>query len=121
MVIHGREIKFRRTVFGNCEIAKICPGGDINNFNQVINGDYATAQTAAAVFIAALSEGYEMNEAYEHPDYTPRPLTKNEALLLDSEEFNALFAEAMAAFVEDGKTTVQTKEPKGKNASGDSE
>lgn len=112
MIIHGREIKFRRTVMGNCEIAEICPDKDINRFTELVSGDYATAQTAAAVFMAALSKGYEMAQKYEDPSYTMHPLTKEEVLLLDSDEFNDLFLEALDAFKADGKTTVEAEAPK---------
>ena len=109
MQIHGREIKFRRTVMGNCKIADASPGGDIGRLDELLNAEYGTAQRAAALFMAALSEGYEMNQHYEDPNYTMRPLTEEEALLLDSDEFNALFAEALGAFVADGKQTVEAE------------
>lgn len=121
MVIHGREIKFRRTVLGNCEIAAICPKKDINKFQDLLQSDYGTSQNAAAVFMAALSKGWEMHRHFEDPSYEMRPLTVEEALLLDSDDFNELFVEALAAFTNDGKPTVETEPPKGKNAEGDGE
>lgn len=119
MEIHGREVRFRRTVLGNCKIADNSPGGDINRFNELLTGDYATAQRAAAVFMAAMSEGYEMARQYDEPGYTMRPLSVDEALILDTDEFNALFAEAMGAFAADGETTVET-EPVKKTADDES-
>jgi hypothetical protein len=121
MIIHGRDVKFRRTVLGNCEIAEICPDKDINRFTELISGDYATAQTAAAVFIAALSKGYEMAQRFEDPSYVMHPCTQEEAMLLDSDEFNALFSEALDAFKADGKTTVEAEAPKRSKKSGAAE
>lgn len=112
MIIHGREVKFRRTVLGNCEIAEICPDKDINKLIDLISGDFVTAQTAAAVVIAALSKGYEMARHFEDPSYVMHPCTQEEAMLLDSEEFNTLFSEALDAFTADGKTTVEAEAPK---------
>lgn len=121
MVIHGREIKFRRTVLANCEIAELSPDGDINKFEKLLQGKYALAQRSAAAFMAAMSKGYEMERQYEEPGYQMRPLTVEEALLLDNDAFNDLFAEALAVFADDGKTTVDAEAPKqkGKNADGD--
>lgn len=122
MEIHGREIKFRRTVLGNCKIAEMSPKKDINRFDELLNSDYATSQQAAAKFMAALSEGHEMNQRFENPDYEMHPLTTEEALLLDGDVFNDLFTEALAAFAGD-TPTVETEpvKEKGKNANGDSE
>lgn len=114
MEINGREIKFRRTVLGNCEIADLCPDKDINKFWDLMKGDYITSQNAAASFMAALSKGYEMAREYEHPGYKGHPLTKEEALLMDNVAFNDLFSEALEAFLADGKATVEAEEPKGK-------
>ena len=113
MEVHGREIRFRRTVLGNCEIADLCPKGDINRFGEVLQkGTYSQQQMLGAKFMVALSKGYEMTRKYAEPDYTPNPLTAEEALLLDDQTFNDLFMEAMNAFIDDGKTTVETAPPK---------
>lgn len=119
MIINGREIKFRRTVLGNCEIAEICPDKDINKFNDLLGGDYPTSQRAAAKFIAALSKGHEMWRKLEEPGTEARPITEEEALLLGDDDFGALFIAALNAFQGDGETTVETEEPRGKNAGGD--
>lgn len=123
MEIHGREIHFRRTVLANCEIAEACPEGDINKLDAVLHDKYAVAQKTAAVVMAALSKGYEMEQHFNDPSYKMRPLTVDEALLMDNDDFNALFVEALNVWADDGKTTIETEEPKakGKNATGDSE
>lgn len=123
MEIHGREIKFRRTVLANCEIAEVCPDGDINKIDGLLHAKYATAQKAAATIMSALSKGYEMEQKFNDPSYEMHPLTVDEVLLLDNDEFNALFVEALNVWADDGKVTVEAEEPKqkGKNATGDSE
>lgn len=121
MVIHGREITFKRTVLANCEIADLCPNGDIEKIDKVINTKYAESQRAAAAIMAALSKGAEMARKYEEPGYTMRPLTAEEAMLLDNDEFNSLFTEAWNVFTGDAEVTVEAEAPKVKNAEGDSE
>lgn len=109
MVINGREIRFRRTVWGNCKIAEMCPKKDINKLSDLFKSDYATSQTTAARFICILSESWEKAHKYfDDPEYTPRPLTEDEVLMLDDSTFQALFTEALNAWADDGKTTVET-------------
>lgn len=123
MEFHGREIKFRRTVLANCEIAELCPDGDIAKFETLLNGRYAVAQKTAAAFLAAMSKGYEMEQHFNDPAYEMRPLTADEALLLDNDTFNELFMEALNVFAGDGAVTVEAETPKGKgkNEAGDGE
>ena len=125
MEIHGREIGFKRTVLATCEIAELSPKGDINQFVKLLmSKEYAVTQKAAAGFMAALSKGYEMAKAFEDLDYKPRPLTFDEVMCLDNDEFNALFQEALTAWTGE-KVTVEAEEVKvkgkGKNAEGDGE
>jgi hypothetical protein len=123
MEIHGREIKFKRTVLATCEVADLSPGGDINKFDELLlSKQYAITQRAAAGFMAALSKGYEMAQAFEDLKYKPRPLTVDEALCLDNDAFSDLFTEALAAWGVE-KPTVETEpaKTKGKNAEGDGE
>lgn len=123
MEIHGREVGFKRTVLATCEVAELSPKGDINQFDKLLmSKEYAVTQKAAAGFIAALSKGYEMAKAVEDLDYKPRPLTFDEVMCLDDDEFNALFQEALSAWTGE-KVTVEAEEvkQKGKNANGDGE
>lgn len=109
MIINGREVRFRRTVWGNCQLADMCPKKDINKLGALLQGDYATSQRTAARMIAVLSEGYERAHKFSDPGYEPHPLTEDEALMLDDETFSALFQEAIDAFQNDGKTTVEAE------------
>lgn len=111
MIVHGREIKFKRTVGANIDIANICPNGDIKHIDQLFNGNYQHSQVQVAKFMSFLSTGYENNKAFEDKKYTPNPLTVDEALLLEEDEFSELFDEALEAWTGE-KTTVETKEPK---------
>ena len=109
MVVFGKEVNFRRSVQANYEIAEICPDGDINKFNVLINGPYKTAQTAAARFMAAMSRAYEDYANFTDPEHKPDPVTERELMMLDGDEFNDLFLQALNVFADDGKTTVETE------------
>lgn len=121
MEIHGRDIKFRRTVLATCEIAEKSPKGDVNQYDKLLQSkEYAVSQKAAADFMAALSKGYEMAREFEEPGYKANPITAAEILSLDDETFNGLFMEALRAWTGDALTTVEAEAPKGKNVAGDS-
>lgn len=113
MKVNGREVKFKRTVMATCKIAEICKDGDIKNAESLFDGNYQTSQQTAAKFLAILSEGYEMNRKYQEPEYTPRPLTAEEALNLTEADFSELFIEAVTAYSGE-KPTIETEPAKGK-------
>ena len=115
MKVNGREIRFMRTVKANCILADHAPDGDITRYTDIWeSGDYKRSQEASAVFISALSDGYESYKAFSEPGYKPHPMTYDEALSLPDETFTALFMESLEAFREDGKVTVETEADPGK-------
>lgn len=74
----------------------------------VFNGSYADIQCRAAEFMEYLSMGFEQNAFWEArargEDYQIHPIVKEEALTLDNDTFNKLFAEAQTEWVKDGTT-----------------
>lgn len=121
MKIHGRECKFRLTIGASVEIAELCPEGDIKNIGDLLSGRYAETLGATAKIIVALNKGYEDAQKYEQEGYVARPLSVEEVLTLDGETLAALQAEALAAFTNDQKTSVEDapakKKTKAKEAS----
>lgn len=110
MKVHGREVKFSRTVQANIRIIEELAGGNPDKVKDIFNDSmsFVQTQTACAKFIAILSEGYEASQKYINPDYEPRPVTKDEALLLSPEDFSQLFDEALQAWTGE-KVTVETE------------
>ena len=113
MKVYGREINFKRTVEATINIADMCPDSDIANADKLFDGTYQVSQKTAASFMAILSKGYENHKSFEDPGYEPNPLTVREALSLESNEFDALFVEAVRAYTGE-KPTVETEPPKDK-------
>ena len=116
MNINGKEIGFRRSVLANCRLADIAPAHDIGRFfkEKILSMNYAEAQQAAAELIAAMNEGYEQYQKFLDPAYAPDPVKPMALLSLDEVTFNALYQEAINAYNNDGKTTVEVQPPKGK-------
>lgn len=113
MLIHGREIKFLRTVQAACDIADICPKGDMANIAELFKGTTKTRVTNMANIIHFLSVGYEEAKAFEEEGYKPNPITVKELMALDEDTFNILFTEATEAFYSD-KQTVEVEPEKKK-------
>lgn len=116
MNVNGREIGVRRTVLANCKLTEAAPDRDIRRFftELIASHDYVVAQKAAAQLIAALNEGYEQYLHFVDPEHKPVPVNAETLLSLDEATFNALYQEALKAYTEDGKTTVEVDPPKGK-------
>lgn len=98
MIINGREIKFKRTVMATCIIADRCPEGDIARVKEIFEGAYHNYMENAAIFIVALNDGYERSKAFVEPGYKPHPLTVEEVMTLDFDEFKKVMDAAKDAF-----------------------
>lgn len=112
MKVHGREVKFLRTVWAVNEVAKVCPMNDIGRIMEKLKTKSTVELNETwAVFICALNGGYEMAQKYEDKDYKPNPLTVEELYSLSEEDFTALIREATEAWYGD-KITVEVEESK---------
>lgn len=120
MEVNGREIKFRRTVKTNCMLMEQSPDKDIRRYQEKLSGnDPVEAQFAAAFLIYAMNQGYEEWLSFKDRSHAVDPISVDEIMTLDDDEFLALFNEAVNAMKVDGKTTVeaQPKPSKKKTAS----
>ncbi|MBQ7563918.1 MAG: hypothetical protein IJT16_08010 [Lachnospiraceae bacterium] len=113
MQIYGREVKFLRTVAGNCKIADICPDGDINKAGMLFEGSYQKSQVTAAKFICIMAEGYELNRKFNDPSYEPFILTQEMIMNLPDEDFGKAFDEALKSYAGE-KATVEAEPVKTK-------
>lgn len=113
MIIRGRDIQFLRTVSAACEIADICPNGDMANIGKLFEGTTKNRIVNMANIIHFLNMGYEEARSYEEEGYKPNIISVKELLTLDDETFNELFTEATASFYAD-KQTVEIEPEKKK-------
>lgn len=113
MIINGREIYFRRTIFVTCLLSERAPGKDVRRYEELFNeNNLGQTFDASAYFIHALSIGYEKWKAMTTPGYEQNPVTLDELMCLDESEFLKLFAEAMESFQGDAKQTVEAQPKK---------
>lgn len=114
MLLHGREVKFLRTVWAVSEISKVCPAHNINRFAEALKTeDSKELNDMWILFVTSLSAGYEMAQKFNEPGYDPRPVTVEEINTLTENEFNQLVTEATQAWIGD-LITVEVEEPKKK-------
>lgn len=114
MDLNGRTVHFKRTIYATNAVMKMCPGGDLNRFSELFSGDAADQIMTMASFIVALSQGYEYYQEFcarrDGKEYHGDPITFDELMALeDFETFNQLQEEAVAAWVGDAKTTVESE------------
>lgn len=114
MILHGREVKFLRTIWAVNEISKVCPMNNIGRLTEVLKSESTLEVNETwSTFICALSNGYEMARKFEDKDYVLKPVTAEELSVLTEDEFASLLSEATQAWFGD-KVTVETEEPKKK-------
>ena len=112
MELKGREIRFLRTVKATCDIADLCPDGDIGKVDRLFLQKYSDAQLNCAKFIAILNKGYEDYMKHENEGYEPVYLDAEDLLYLQQNDFQQLLNEASEAFSAGVETTVETAEEK---------
>lgn len=114
MNIRGREIKFMRTVSATCDIADLCPNGDVSKIGSLLQSKSLSANVKnMAEMIHALNKGYEENRAYYEDGYKANPISVEELMLLSEDDFMSLFSEATVAFYGE-KPTIEAEPKKGK-------
>ena len=118
MELNGREVHFRRTIWATNAIMKMCPGGDLARFSELLT-DTADQILTMASFVAIMSEGYELQQEFEAKrrgeTYERDPITLDEIMALeDIDLFNRLQEEALKAWTKDAETTVESEPPKSK-------
>ena len=115
MKIHGREIKFLRTVKATADLAKLCPNGDINRIGELFSEkDISTTIESGAKLIHFLNEGYEMNKQFMEPGYKPSIISVEEIMYLDDATYTSLIQSAMKGLGMGAETTIEVEEPKKK-------
>ena len=119
MKLNGRNVKFKRTIWATLAIGAMCPDKDPNKLDAVLNENYVDGNMAAAQFCCILSEGYERVKAFEAEhagkEYDMKPRTMDEVMNIDDlEVFQRLFIEAVNAWKNDSKPTVESEPVKTK-------
>lgn len=113
MKIYGKEYGFRLDVKAQADISKLCPGGDIQRFNDIFKGGMKaeTFETVARVCVI-MSESFERRRCFEDLNHKFEPLTLDIVMSLDNDEFDQIQREALASYGRDTTPTVETEPEK---------
>lgn len=106
---NGREVLFRRSVKATADLAEICPDKDISKLGELMKGGTGQQLATGAVLIRVLNAAYENHRALVEPGYVADPISVDEVMDLDADEFAELLVEAIAVFRADGQQDIATK------------
>lgn len=107
MELNGREVGFAYNMRAAKMLVDLAPDRDLTKIGDALTGKHGNIVDNQAKFIIALSTAY--SQSAEHRAEGATPVTMDELLDMDQEEFQAVFLEASNAFIEGQKTNVNTK------------
>ena len=109
--IYGKY-KFERTVWANIQLAKLCPGQNIQKFEDLMSTDDTEKQFNTMMdLIIIMNQAYEKKAKRLNPEHEENLISREELLDMDEDTLSTLALIAMGQFKEDGKITVPA-EPK---------
>lgn len=107
---------FERTVWANMQLAKLCPGNNIQKLDELLtNPDTEKQFNSMMDIIEIMNKAYIRKYSKLEPDAEYKTISREELLDLDEEELGSLTLIAMGKYKEDGEVTVYA-EPKKEEA-----
>lgn len=107
---------FERTVWANIQLAKMCPGQNIDKFDELLNEPDTVKQFNYFMdIIEIMNKAYERKAKRLDPEHVEKIITREELLDLDEDTLTNLVLTALGSFKEDGKVSV-VAEPKKEEA-----
>lgn len=107
---------FERTVWANMQLAKLCPGNNIQKLDELLtNPDTEKQFNSMMDIIEIMNRAYIRKYSKLEPDAEYKTISREELLDLDEDELGNLTLIAMGKYKEDGEVTVYA-EPKKEEA-----
>jgi hypothetical protein len=107
MELNGREVGFKYSMRAAKMFADFCPDRNISRIGEALSGESGNIVDNQAAFIVALNMAY--CKSIDHRDEGLQPITVDELLDLEQDEFQDVFLAAAACMDKEKKTTVETK------------
>lgn len=115
ITVNGKEYGLFLSVDAMMQIAKLCPGENLERLNDVLYSDnFSESITATIGFVCALSAGHEARTAFLDAGYEPEPLTPEKLSNIALPELWAARQAGIEAFNAGLKVTVEAETPKKK-------
>lgn len=112
MKINGKERHFKLTVGAYFEIAKHCPNGNINQIDDMLNGDENKAFDFIIKMAVAMNNGYNQQCKYTGEEAEEDCLTYAELSTLSPFEIPGLAFEILDNFKKGQQTEIELKPKK---------
>ena len=107
------ELNFARTVWADRQLAKLCPGNNIQRMGEILGTDDFDRQLDAIMkMIIIMNEAYERRAHFEDPTHEINVVSEEYLENLTEEELMKLSNEAFAQFGIDGEVTVEAEPSK---------
>lgn len=116
MIIFGEEYGFMLTVGASAAIADLCPDGDLNKMNELLDGKFSDTAKFMASFVEAMAKGFDDAKRYAGEEITHKPLTAEMVMALPGNVFKEVQAAALASFRGDTEQTVEVAPSKKKES-----
>lgn len=98
---------FERTVWANMQLAKLCPGNNIQKLDELLtNPDTEKQFNSMMDIIEIMNKAYIRKYSKLEPDAEYKTISREELLDLDEDELGNLTLIAMGKYKEDGEVTV---------------
>lgn len=107
---------FERTVWANIQLAKMCPGQNIDKFDELLNEPDTVKQFDYFMdIIEIMNKAFERKAKRLDPEHEEKIITREELLDLDEDTLTNMVLTALGSFKEDGEVSV-IAEPKKEEA-----
>jgi len=109
-MINFDELKFARTVWAERQLCKLCPGNNIQKFEELLSTEDTDNQlhTLERV-IVIMHEAYDRKEKFLNPEHECTELTEEMLENLTEDELSKLALKAFSDFKIDGEVSVETE------------
>ena len=111
-----RELHFERTVWADRQLARLCPGNNIQRLGDVVDIEDFDAQMGGIIsIIRIMNEAYERKAHFLDSSHEIDVITVEELENLTEDELMELCNLAFEKFGIDGQTTVEAEPEKKEN------
>lgn len=101
---------FERTVWANMQLAKLCPGNDIQKLDELLsNPDTEKQFNSMMDIIEIMNKAFIRKYSKLEPDAEYKAIKREDLLDLDEDELGNLTVLAMGKYKQDGEVTVEAE------------
>lgn len=112
MIVNGKNIQFKRTMWSQRQLIEMSPDKDIKRLGEVFEKPLAETIETQVAFIIMLNKSFNMWAEHNHIEHDA-PITEEDIYNMECDDFDRLLMEAISSL--NGKQRISAK-PTSKNA-----